>query len=561
MRKRIRISLLLSFCIFCLVVLTAEAQVTVPDNGNPVEMGVLNGRRKVAVMPRYPAAAAKARIGGVVKVSILVDADGDVTRAEAVSGDPLLQGAAVGAALETKFLPNIVNTRAVPMSGFLVFTFTPAGTSEKLADDIKTSGIDGGTKWPTAEELSKVNTDGKPGAFNLQMAAGDLAFQKGNYAEAIKNYSELIAAYPKFADTYVKRGDAYTSSKNSKLALADYQKALELDPGNKAVERKAGEARFMIAYDKPSDPAVSKAINDVVKGEKPPASTAKPKDELLPKDIENLLNDERLFDNLIDKYPEASKLFNKPYSQITSPEDRRTLFIQYSINFNAQNKIFAEKVTALKKIQNSSYPLAQCDQLLDVEKVLPSMENALKNMERFYHDPEAVKVITAGEKNQLKYIVEDWGINTFLKMKYDVPTNISVLNCNVDPNKKKITLDDIMEAAGKDIEAERQSAIIDQLKRLGDMAAYFATGKRFNALTQTSEPAEVCRVTMDFKKESDTIEPFLDRIVEINEDGLPVKFENPEAAKRLETTLKFNTQLFVPKKAEIKIIVAKYGCK
>jgi tetratricopeptide (TPR) repeat protein len=49
---------------------------------------------------------------------------------------------------------------------------------------------------------------------------------------AIANYSKAIKINPKFAKAYNNRGIAYTFKKQWDLAIADFSKAIELDPKN-----------------------------------------------------------------------------------------------------------------------------------------------------------------------------------------------------------------------------------------------------------------------------------------------------------------------------------------
>jgi len=61
--------------------------------------------------PRYPNEAKEQRVGGLVKVSVLVNAEsGRVERACAVEGDDLLKAAAEAAARQARFSPYLNNT-------------------------------------------------------------------------------------------------------------------------------------------------------------------------------------------------------------------------------------------------------------------------------------------------------------------------------------------------------------------------------------------------------------------------------------------------------------------
>jgi TonB family protein len=88
--------------------------------------GVLNG--KVIFMPRpvYPPIAKAARAQGKVVVQILVDEEGYVIEAAAVSGHPLLQQPAVFAARQTRFTPTLLEGKPVKVSGVITFNFALA---------------------------------------------------------------------------------------------------------------------------------------------------------------------------------------------------------------------------------------------------------------------------------------------------------------------------------------------------------------------------------------------------------------------------------------------------
>jgi len=85
--------------------------------------GVLNGKASSLPKPDYPAAAAAVRAGGAVAVQVLVDENGDVIFAKAVSGHPLLRAAAVKAAREAKFSPTMLSGEQVKVSGVVTYNF------------------------------------------------------------------------------------------------------------------------------------------------------------------------------------------------------------------------------------------------------------------------------------------------------------------------------------------------------------------------------------------------------------------------------------------------------
>jgi TonB family protein len=85
--------------------------------------GVLNGRALELPKPPYPAIAAAAHASGAVKVQVIIDVDGNVIAASAISGHPLLQAASVKAARGARFSPTKYNGEPVKVTGIIVYNF------------------------------------------------------------------------------------------------------------------------------------------------------------------------------------------------------------------------------------------------------------------------------------------------------------------------------------------------------------------------------------------------------------------------------------------------------
>lgn len=86
--------------------------------------GVLNGKATNLVRPSYPPAARAVRASGAVSVQVLIDEDGNVARAAAVSGHALLRAAAEQAARSSKFSPTLVGGQPVKVTGVIVYNFS-----------------------------------------------------------------------------------------------------------------------------------------------------------------------------------------------------------------------------------------------------------------------------------------------------------------------------------------------------------------------------------------------------------------------------------------------------
>jgi TonB family protein len=93
------------------------------DGKKVISGGVLNGKAVIKPQPTYPAIAAAARAQGVVVVQIIVDEEGYVISASAVSGHPLLQQAAVNAARQSRFTPTLLEGQPVKVSGVITYNF------------------------------------------------------------------------------------------------------------------------------------------------------------------------------------------------------------------------------------------------------------------------------------------------------------------------------------------------------------------------------------------------------------------------------------------------------
>lgn len=85
--------------------------------------GVLNGKAIMLPKPSYPPAARAVGASGAVSVQVLIDEDGNVVSATAVSGHPLLRAAAVEAARGAKFSPTRLQGIPVKVAGVITYNF------------------------------------------------------------------------------------------------------------------------------------------------------------------------------------------------------------------------------------------------------------------------------------------------------------------------------------------------------------------------------------------------------------------------------------------------------
>lgn len=89
----------------------------------PVSVGILNGKALNLPKPVYPLAAKNARVAGLVVIEVVIDINGKVISAKAVSGPLFLQQAAVQAAYQARFSPTMVSGQPVKAMGTINYNF------------------------------------------------------------------------------------------------------------------------------------------------------------------------------------------------------------------------------------------------------------------------------------------------------------------------------------------------------------------------------------------------------------------------------------------------------
>jgi TonB family protein len=89
--------------------------------GNKVKMA--GGKIISKPQPVYPPIAKAARASGSVQVEMVIDEEGKVIAAQAISGHPLLQASAVKAAREALFTPMLLNGKPVKVAGVITYNF------------------------------------------------------------------------------------------------------------------------------------------------------------------------------------------------------------------------------------------------------------------------------------------------------------------------------------------------------------------------------------------------------------------------------------------------------
>ncbi len=89
----------------------------------PVSGGVLNGMALALPPPSYPDAARRMRQSGMVQVEVVVDENGKVISARALSGPSILRDVAVEAAYRARFSPTKLSGQPVKVTGQINYNF------------------------------------------------------------------------------------------------------------------------------------------------------------------------------------------------------------------------------------------------------------------------------------------------------------------------------------------------------------------------------------------------------------------------------------------------------
>ena len=100
------------------------AAVEQPKKVTMVTGGVVNGKATNLVRPQFSAAAKAVKASGAVNVQVVIDENGRVISASAVSGHQLLRKSAEDAARASKFTPTLLTGKPVKVTGVIVYNFT-----------------------------------------------------------------------------------------------------------------------------------------------------------------------------------------------------------------------------------------------------------------------------------------------------------------------------------------------------------------------------------------------------------------------------------------------------
>jgi periplasmic protein TonB len=88
-----------------------------------ISKGAITSEALFLPKPAYPAIPKQLKIQGPVKIQVLIDEQGNVISAHAISGHPMLTAAAQQAALQARFSPTLLGDQPVKVSGVITYNF------------------------------------------------------------------------------------------------------------------------------------------------------------------------------------------------------------------------------------------------------------------------------------------------------------------------------------------------------------------------------------------------------------------------------------------------------
>jgi protein TonB len=104
----------------------AEKPTPAPSGPIHVSEGVQQAKLIFGPKPPYPPLAKTARVQGTVRIQAIIAADGTIGNLKAMSGPPLLIGAALEAVSRWRYQPTLLNNRAVEVLTEIDVIFTLA---------------------------------------------------------------------------------------------------------------------------------------------------------------------------------------------------------------------------------------------------------------------------------------------------------------------------------------------------------------------------------------------------------------------------------------------------
>jgi TonB family protein len=233
--------------------ISAEANASKEDVRLPVIRISEEVLRKAAIdlpQPQYPADAELARAAGSVQVELIIDQNGVVTTARAISGNPMLFDAATSAASKARFLMSAFSDHPTLAYGVLTYNFArPAGVASIPSNASSTTTSDARVEKsaPTETNAPPLLTEttrtppglppvsnNDPGVTDTNWSAGYFnkgiaSLAAGKYEDAVVSLTQAVTVNPQDAVAYTKLGLAYSALGAHTLTITAFKQAIKLN--------------------------------------------------------------------------------------------------------------------------------------------------------------------------------------------------------------------------------------------------------------------------------------------------------------------------------------------
>lgn len=196
-----RILSIASIIVLGFSIVSAQTEIPVKT----VSGGVLNGKAKSLAKPTYPSAARAVNAEGAVSVQVVIDEEGNIASANAISGHPLLRQAAEQAALESKFAPTSLSGQPVRVTGIITYNFVAGAAAQNW---VKT-----GYDLASYEKFSASNS------YGLDSLSAKFPVEWTNEREQLKQLQTMASENSSSARTIVKDSMTIRTVENATVTV------------------------------------------------------------------------------------------------------------------------------------------------------------------------------------------------------------------------------------------------------------------------------------------------------------------------------------------------------
>jgi TonB family protein len=183
-------------------------------------------------MPIYPKDAISSKIFGKVEVKVLIDENGDVVSAEAISGNALLFNSAVEAAKKAKYIPTMCDDKPEKTDGLIVYDFPQPENTDYFVPTKLEDFVDVKREDKFYEAVLNLLENDKI-AFGLpdKNFHGEKTLTRGEFAEFLRKTLDSLSNRAKLANIKPKDIQLYKPFNKNKLAVIhDIKDFDELQP-------------------------------------------------------------------------------------------------------------------------------------------------------------------------------------------------------------------------------------------------------------------------------------------------------------------------------------------